>query len=450
MKKINRLIATLLFIVLIASALTLQGCITSNEKVMSGFYKASEHIDGYATVYASDVEDFKILLLSDPQVDSTEKYKNVGSTGNEKTYQFVREMTMATSPDLVIINGDLVMHDAFTSSTKYFKRYADIFEELKVPWSFTFGNHDLDGKYTVWDDIEAEDEDGQCSKQTLIDYLDKNYKYCLINSDPECDGEGNHIINIRKKNGELIYSLFLFDCEYNQRLLTYNKIPTAEQIEWYKNTIDVLSDDEYGTNRTSDEVIKSMIFNHVGVPEFYTAWQLAWNNGEPTEDYFYGHLLEGDQREYNDGVDEDEQLFAVAKQLNSTTAIFMAHHHDNDMSVNYEGIRLTFGQHSGYSHYYRTLQEFAGSIIVNKTNLKSWRNISFELLDDYGDQRGGTGITITNSGKFEIKPLYARDVLSNFKEEYYIDYDAIALALDESTLYPGTVARGEYRKWRIE
>lgn len=450
MKAIRRILTIVLSLtLLLSSLLALQGCkeseITPRTQGITVFYKAKDHEDGYATVYADDEDDFNILLFSDPQVDTTEKYKNVGSWGNEKTYQFIKDMTVAKSPDLVIINGDLVMHDSFSSSTSYFVRYAEIFEELKTPWSFTFGNHDLDGRYTVWD-VEAEDESGQCSKQTLLDYFDENYSYCLAYSHPECEGEGNHTINIRKPNGALIYSLFLFDCEYNQRTFTYNSVPTIEQVDWYRNTIQSISNSEYGVD--SDQVIKSMIFNHVGVPEFYNAWQLAWNNGNPTSDYFYGHLLEGDYSTKNN-ENEDYQIFAVAKKLKSTTAIFMAHHHDNDMSVNYEGIRLTFGQHSGYSHYYRTRQEFAGSLFPDKTKLKNWRNISFEFLDDYGDQRGATEITLKNNGDFDIQPIYAKDILSNFKEEYYIDYDSLASFLDASEEYLGTVKRGSSRMWKM-
>lgn len=446
MKTAKKLIIVLLIIsVFIPSLFTLQGCQVQKNK---GFYKASKHKDGYATLYIPDGEDFKILLLSDPQIDSTEKYKNVGSMGIDKTYQFVKDMARAANPDLVIINGDLFMQDDYSSSTPYYKRYAEIFEELKIPWSFTFGNHDLDEKYIDWE-ADAEDESSQCSKQVLIDFLSTKYKYCLIGSDTLSSGAGNHTINIRDSKGNLIYSLFLFDCEYNQSTLFYNPIPTGEQVDWYKKTISNLSDKEYGNDR-GDKVIKSMIFNHVGIPEFYTAWQLAWNNGNPTEDYFYGHLLEGDYTgKYGDTLEEN-QIFSVAYNLKSTTAIFMAHHHNNDMSVNYKGIRLTFGQHSGYSHYYRTTQTFKGSILPDYTQLKNWENISFELVDNYGDQRGGTEITISTDTSFDIQPLYARNLLDNYKEEYYIDYDALAYFLDNNEDYQGTVARGEYRKWKIE
>lgn len=86
------------------------------------FLLASESEDGYATVYAPSDRDFRLMVLSDPQVDFFEKYKVVGSPGNEKTYEFIEDFVKETDPDLVIINGDLVMNDNFLVSSAPFSR----------------------------------------------------------------------------------------------------------------------------------------------------------------------------------------------------------------------------------------------------------------------------------------------------------------------------------------
>lgn len=225
------------------------------------------------------------MVLSDPQVDVYEKYKVVGSPGNDKTYSFVKDFVTATDPDLVIINGDLVMNDMpLKSSTPYFDRYAEIFEELKTPWTFAFGNHDCDLKWTV-DSADVDTANRQSSKAKLIAYLDEKYPHCLMNSDTTCkDGDGNHFVNVRTRAGELIYTLCVFDCTFNEQKV-YNYTPTANQVEWYRNTINAISDKTLGANR-GEKVVKSMIFNHVGIPEFKEAWEKAWNGGSPTEDYF--------------------------------------------------------------------------------------------------------------------------------------------------------------------
>lgn len=410
------------------------------------FLLASESEDGYATVYAPSDRDFRLMVLSDPQVDFFEKYKVVGSPGNDKTYEFIEDFVKETDPDLVIINGDLVMNDNFlVSSAPFFKRYAEIFEKLQKPWAFTFGNHDLDGRYEN-DSATMDSQHFQCSKEKLITYFNENYKYCLLNTDEKCeDGGGNYFVNVRKRSGELVYSLCLFDCQFDEENYTYSYVPTANQVSWYKDTINSLSDKEYGVNRNG-KTVKSMIFNHVGIPEFKTAWDEAYNDGNVTEDYFYGHKFEGDYTNKYGDMPEDEQIFSVAKNLGSTTAIFMCHHHDNDFSVNYQGIRLTFGQHSGYSHNYRTTHKTHGN---NGDDYKGWTGVSFKRVDDYGDQRGGTLVTIDVRGGFEITPVYAKDALSNFKEKYYIDYDSVAAALDANPDFAGPVARGENRAWKI-
>lgn len=99
----------------------------------------------------------------------------------------------------------------------------------------------------------------------------------------------------------------------------------------------------------------------------------------------------------------------------------MCHHHDNDFSVDYQGIRLTFGQHSGYSHSYRTTQTQNGVLI--DYSVKNWKGIDFSRVDNYGDNRGGTLFTVKGDGSFEITPVYARDVLDNYMTDYYIDYE---------------------------
>ena len=455
MKKFSKAILCVLSMALVALVcVTLVACGEEEKPTMPAaalsFCKAKDSSDGYATVYMPEDGDFKILVLSDPQVDTLEKYKLVGSLGNDKTYEFIEDFVSQTVPDFVVINGDLVMNDNLDYSVPLFKRYAEIFERICIPWTFAFGNHDLDGRY-IDPDATIDDRYAQCSKQVLIDYFDENYEHCLMNSDSACeDGAGNHFVNVRKRNGELVYTLCLFDCVFNQTTQSIESVPTANQVGWYENTIKKLSDTVYGEDRAEDEVVKSMIFNHVGIPEFYKAWKEAWNDGNPTENYRYGHYFDGNYTKNYGTMPEGERIFSVAKKLKSTTAIFMCHHHDNDFSVDYEGIRLTFGQHSGFSHNYRTQQSFEKNElgIELKTKLSYWKNIDFSRIDDYGDERGGTTVTITQDGNFDVAQTIARNVMNNYFDKYYIDYDAVAKSLDENPLYNGTVARGTERKWK--
>lgn len=447
---LKRTFAILLFFLITLGLLSVfVGCNKDDNtpQVTKNFVKAVDSEDGYATVYMQSDRDIKIMMLSDPQVDITEKYNAVGSLGTDKTYQFVREFVFASSPDLVIINGDMVMFNTFgQSNAPYYKRYADIFEELKIPWMPVFGNHDCEkGWCDPTGEVTVDNTKRSVGKPVLVDYL-SSFEYCLMSSDAYCeDGYGNYFVNLKTRSGALLYTLCAFDCVYNPEYGddTYLFVPTAAQVSWYRNTINALSDKEYGENRTSEQVVKSMIFNHVGIPEFKTAWDEAWNSGNPTSDYHYGMRFSGNYTDKYEDKPQSEQIFAVAKELKSTTAMFMCHHHDNDFSVDYQGVRLTFGQHSGYSHNYRTTHD------ENGTMVSAWKGIDFSLIDDYGNQRGGTQVTISTAGEFDINPVYANDLLDNYMEEYYIDYDAVAASINANENYSGEVARGTDRKWKI-
>lgn len=449
MKK--RLIAlTVVLAMLLSVAMAIMvGCNKDNKTLQSApkFVKAADSDDGFATVYMPSSGGIKIMVLSDPQVDTTEKYKAVGSLGNDATFAFIEDLISSTNPDLVVINGDMVMSSVpfLQGNGPLFKRYCEIFEKLEVPWMPVFGNHDSEQGYS-FSNVTIDDTRLNVTKDVLVDFL-SSYDHCLMSSDEDCeDGFGNYFVNIRDRSGNLVYTLCAFDCVYSSSGVNgeYEYVPTAKQIEWYENTINEISDTELGLDRNG-KTVKSMIFNHVGIPEFKTAYDLAYNGGNPTEDYFYGYRLQGNYTNNESGKADEDKFFNRVKALGSTTAIFMAHHHDNDFSVNYQGIRLTFGQHSGVAHNYRTTH---GN---NGVGVSEWTDVNFSRVDNYGDNRGGTQTTITADGEFEIEPIYARNVISNYLKDYYIDYDAVAEQLENNPDYStGIVIRGSERKWKIE
>ena len=80
------------------------------------------------------------------------------------------------------------------------------------------------------------------------------------------------------------------------------------------------------------------------------------------------------------------KLFDTAVELGSTKAMFCGHDHYNNQSLEYKGIRLTYG----YSIDYLVMPG-----IENDT-----------------EQRGATLIVIDKQGGYEIKP-YQLDLLEN-------------------------------------
>ena len=78
------------------------------------------------------------------------------------------------------------------------------------------------------------------------------------------------------------------------------------------------------------------------------------------------------------GVDQSGDFFNAAKAA-GTTGMFFGHEHDNDGSLVYDGIRLTFGSKTGTHTFYRA-EQIGGTVITigakdNAMNVRHVKNI---------------------------------------------------------------------------
>lgn len=99
---------------------------------------------------------FKIVQISDAHmiagvgickdaIDATGKHLPE-SEADPHTTKLIGEILDAERPDLVILTGDQVHHDAFDSQTALFKVVAPIVER-SLPFAAVFGNHDGEGAH---------------------------------------------------------------------------------------------------------------------------------------------------------------------------------------------------------------------------------------------------------------------------------------------------------------
>ncbi len=372
--------------------------------------RAEDSEDGYATIYKTE-EPLKILTLTDPQTKyPINNYETDYGGSNANTFVFIERLVKATDPDLVVITGDIVM-SMFANNVEPMKLYLELFEDLGVYWAPVFGNHDSESMYLS----PTPDKDGitlmQNGKEYMVDLMD-DYEHCLISAGDagEDGGVGNYFINVREQStDDIVYTMCMMDTVSIKENGEYHRAKTPAQVEWYERHIDVISDLQFGEARKDGEVVKSMIFAHVPVPEIYEAYDLAWNDGNPTEDYVWGLKLEGSasNKEYKTCT-----LFESMVELGSTTAMFGGHWHNNDFRVKYEGIDLVFGQHSGVAHYYR-LDADADAKTIDMSDIFT-----------YGDERGGDLITISSASEYEIERILAKEVIEY--DDIEIDYYAVA------------------------
>lgn len=375
-------ITGIVFICLIAVILicALVGCIGNgaNVKFIKGLNAveadeplAAPVIDketGYWT-FTCD-RDFRVLQLTDVHIGGG--FLSLGK--DNKAINAVYDMVSYAKPDLVIVTGDMAYPVPFSSGSfnnmTPTKIFAQLMEQMGVYWAFGYGNHDTE-VYSYYTREEISEY-----------YLNAGFKYCLFQRGPEnVDGEGNYVINVKNSSGIITQSLFILDSHsYSKGFFRDYDNLHQNQVDWYASEVNRLT--EINKSRGATDVIKSLMFFHIPLVEYKTAYDEYKNNGYANTDnvkYIYGIAGEPDEL-ICCGVNQDN-MFEKILELKSTQGVFVGHDHLNNFSLDYNGgsgdhyVRLTYGLSIDYLAYFG---------IAKKTA-----------------QRGGTIITIRPDATFD-------------------------------------------------
>lgn len=303
-----------------------------------------EDENGYWT-FITD-RDFKVVQLTDVHIGA-----GFMSHGKDlKALNAVAAMVTAEKPDLVIVTGDIAYpippqagtDDNLASA----KMFANLMEKLGVYWTVTFGNHDTE-IYSDYDRAEIADF-----------YENGGFKYCLFKSGPEdVDGYGNNIINIKNSKGEITQSIFTFDSHSYLRhdILGFGhgcENIRESQVEWYRNCVEKLTAYNKSVSDIKNPVPSSTAFFHIPLTEYRDAWyEYVKNDFKDTENVKFIHGVAGE-----DGVivftgEGEDALFETMLELGSTKGIFCGHDHENNFSIEYKGIQLSYGMSIDYLAY---------------------------------------------------------------------------------------------------
>ena len=156
----------------------------------------------------------------------------------------------------------------------------------------------------------------------------------------------------------------------------------ADQIEWYRDTIEHYTEKNRTTYNSLDEserpegfntdAILSYMYMHIPPEEMRTAYNEAVE-GEIYDIATYGIVGEGGEVVYCS--DHPDRLFETVVELGSTKGIFFGHDHLNSIHLNYQGVLLGYGYSIDYSAY-------AGGT---------------------GYQRGCTVLTVSTDGEWSLR-----------------------------------------------
>ena len=241
-----------------------------------------------------------------------------------------------TKPDLVIVTGDLTFPVGVSSfsfnNTAPVQQFAAFMRNTGIPWAFTYGNHDTESyaatsKYGLNELYKT--ISWNTSRTLLYPYLQ-----------PDITGRNNQLIELRNRDGSLNQAIFLIDSNaYTGEGLNKYDYIHDDQVAWYQEQIQRRNEEE-GTT------VSSLVFFHIPLQEYKTAYEL-YEQGSDEVKYYFG----SNDETFVDKIccsEYPSKMFETARELGSTRGFFCGHDHYNNMSLEYQGIRLTYGMSIDY------------------------------------------------------------------------------------------------------
>ena len=310
-----------------------------------------------------------VLQLSDTQIIDGAQSRPNKSEGDKITYatskikqycyDYLTEIITETTPDLIIITGDLV-YGEYDDNGSVWKAFIQFMEGFEIPWAPVFGNHENESKMGV---------DWQCEQL-------ENAEHCLFEQ-KELTGNGNYSVGILQ-GGKLKRVFYMLDTNgcgnaSAESLSNGHTVTSAgfglDQIEWYTQQITELK-------ALSPEMKISFAY-HIQQAVFGEAYEkYGFNQSQKYHDIYIDYLdnrAEGDfgyiGRQMKDPWDSAKKVYEGMKQL-GVDSIFVGHEHCNSASVVYEGIRFQYGQKSSEYDRYNAITdegEIVAVAIWNKT-----------------------------------------------------------------------------------
>ena len=322
---------------------------------IDSFFEKWSVNDAYKADYAVEIKkdpakDFVVLNLADIQLNPKESYGDYGAFVEDTVKRCVDEV----KPDLITLTGD----NAWGGDLSYVW-VVKLIDSLGIPWAPVMGNHD--------------GSNGDKTKEFWCSYLLDGAKNSLFKFGPKDMGYGNYVINITE-NGKVIHTLFMMDShssadDTEAGKINYGKNEDgsdnigydhfwANQIEWYEWAVK-------GIEKQAGKTVESTVFMHIPVLEYRTAAALVCDfdgsNGTVKEEY--ADVAFGSLNETICSPEGNNGFFTKCKELGSTKNMIVGHDHVNNLSVEYEGIRLSYSLKCGPGCYWLP-EKNGGSVLT--------------------------------------------------------------------------------------
>ncbi|WP_281165442.1 metallophosphoesterase family protein [Liquorilactobacillus sicerae] len=254
----------------------------------------------------SEQQDFRICQLTDIHLG--------GFPLNEaslKTLNEIKNILDNQRFDLLIVTGDLIWSKDVDHSEESLKELYSLFNQSDIPVAITYGNHDSEGNFNRSYVRSLENE--------LKNPADKHNSF--IFEDREC-----YTLEIFC-NESLTNVLYFWDSGAYSKWPKFEQYATIEpeQVEWFNHL---------PYKRTSENV--DLGFLHIPFPEYKLAAQ---------------NILQGSKNEEVCSPVTNSGLFYSLQRKKNVKGIFAGHDHDNNFVADYRGVKLIYGNITGYNTY---------------------------------------------------------------------------------------------------
>ena len=372
--------------------------------------------------------DLKVLQFAD--IHFGVEGKDWHNDKVDRTKQFMLDIIENDKPDLIVCSGDNILQ----SGTTGVKEFVDLMESYQIPWIWLYGNHDSESNVVNFRKRDL----SKCLMECNTEYL--LYKEGYIEEGIE-NRYGNFSVSVyNETKDKLLGGLIILDSgEHDYDKGEYQAI-TEGQISWYKNEIDKLQETYSAQNNNAYEIIPTIVFAHIQLPEFYTAYNKALINDGAK--FVVEQSLSSDEitEIKTGGPNVNTGLFDAMVEKGSTKAYFVGHAHTFYFQVEMNGIVLGFGPQVGFSKLFPNNDAPRKVYIYNLAKDFTFTTTKIdEIVRDKGLVYSGTtaGHAKYNESNgtytFTVQlPLWGRVKLDYYGDDMSSDY--VTLSLDNTNV----------------
>ena len=289
------------------------------------------------------------------------KYKN--------EFYYIDKAIKDNNPDLILVTGDIV-YGEFDDNGSNLIEFCEFMDSYKIPWAPIFGNHDNESKLGVtW----------QCDQ-----FLKS--KYCLFRRN-DFTGNGNYNIGIFNNN-TLIRVIYMIDSNgvfCGKKYYYLDDYPLYNQNERIKIESGIFEDQReyiFNTSKMIDDLsgknIPKTLCVHIP-PDFvnkyaYLKKYQSTPDGSNKELFNLGGTKLIDNKDFGEkgevlGGFNSNGLYDKLKEYSFDT-ILAGHYHNNTLSIDCDGIRLSYGIKTSTFDYHNKVGSLLFTIKDSKYSIE--------------------------------------------------------------------------------